>query len=142
MAITNLIDTTARAEDGHLKFRITTEDLVGMGDNLDGDIFLMTIPAGSIVKNTLVATTEAVTGVTTAVGYLRTTSPAVDFGTTTYNLKTAVGSTNFDLYSTPKYFPAAADLYFHAIVTVEHLDDTTAGEVIAMLDIASGYTKS
>ena len=118
------------------KYTVTTADLTALGAVLNGDITLDTVPPGTVVRMTLVKPLVAVTGVTTCVGYVRTTTPAVDFGVTTFNLKAAVSATNFDFYATPKamQFASSTPLVFHVITTVDNLSAVTAGTIEIWID--------
>ena len=114
----------------HLNYRVKLADLVALGAFTSGDITLFTLPAGAIVTRTLVTTVTAVTGVGTAVGYVKTATR--NYGSATFDLKAAVSATNRDLYATEQ-IEIATPVLFHVIVDTT-LDAVTAGEVKIAVD--------
>lgn len=111
------------------KRRVELADLVGLGAFTSGDLILESLPPGACMLRTLVKPLTAVTGVGTAVGYVKTSGQ--DYGTTTYNLKTAPSATRIDLdtaHSGIVSMDAATNLLFHVVVDTT-CDAITAGQV-------------
>lgn len=117
----------------HRKHHLVLADLVGLGAFTSGDITILTLPPNSIITRTLVKPATAITGVGTAVGYVKTTNH--DYGTTTLDLKAAVSVTNTDLYVTEQKetFGSATVVNFHLIVDTT-CDAITAGAVDIWVD--------
>jgi hypothetical protein len=116
------------------KYRVELADLVGLGAFTSGDIILESLPPGACVTRTLVKPLTAVTGVGTAVGYVKTSGS--DYGTTSFNLKTAVSATRFDLATATAAIvsmTAATNLLFHVVVDTT-CDAITAGQVDIWVD--------
>lgn len=117
----------------HLRYTITAEDLVGLGAFTDGDIKLFQLPVGAIIRRTSVKPTTAVTGVGTAVGYVKADTSGHTYGNTSFDLKAAVSDTNFDIDDESQKEGAGGWVMFHATVDTT-LGAVTAGEVDIEVD--------
>lgn len=116
------------------KYRVELADLTGLGAFTSGDLILESLPPGACILRTLVKPLTAFTGVGTAVGYVKTSGS--DYGTTSFNLKTAVSATRFDLATATAAIvsmDAATNLLFHVIVDTT-CDAITAGQVDIWVD--------
>ncbi len=133
MALTNPIKNqpTVLPNTFHLTYDITLADIKALGAFVTGDITLFSLPAGSLIVRTVVTPVTAVTGLTTCVGYVKTTNH--NYGSVTFDLKGAVTATNRDLYATEQ-IETATPVLFHMISTVDNLSAATAGEVQVVVE--------
>lgn len=115
----------------HETYNITLADIKALGAFVTGDITLFSLPAGAIVHRTVVTPVIAVTGLTTCVGYVKTTNH--NYGSATFDLKAAVSATNRDLYATEQ-IETATPVLFHMISTVDNLSAATAGQFYVTVD--------